>query len=460
MSMKLEYNLENIGNIDKASITIKQLTIIAGENSSGKTFVTKSLYTVLNSIYQNHLYYKLSSQFTRIISRFRYLDRELGTLSKKDLEFQEKNSLDLEKIELFIDEIYKCNFEEQDIIITKNIDFLIDYRQYVKSYFEDRLKTKKFQKNKHLIRHINSFILGFEGILLNRVEIITDSIASSLEVGLKKNFQVTKLSSIINYNSNKKLKLGISNLGKIEVDKSEEISFDFTAQGIQQIQKVQNIVFFDSPVYVKIRKAIEKKNKLRVYNPFEDDDKYLKGYPDYIDNLYNFIDEEYIDIADFSLISQEIQEKILGKLDISRSGDITYIDDKGNKIPLSLTAMGISNIGLIDLLLRNNIINKGSFLIMDEPEVHLHPQWQVFLAQILYKIAKSGANIIIATHSLDFLKAFENILKEENKLAEDIIAINKMPYDKEFSKLSELEKIGIVLDDLSRPFYNLYMQDI
>jgi len=54
MGMHFTYTLENIGNIDKASISIKPLTIIAGENSSGKTFVTKTLYTVLNSIYKKH----------------------------------------------------------------------------------------------------------------------------------------------------------------------------------------------------------------------------------------------------------------------------------------------------------------------------------------------------------------------------------------------------------------------
>ncbi len=129
-------------------------------------------------------------------------------------------------------------------------------------------------------------------------------------------------------------------------------------------------------------------------------------------------------------------------------------------MPLSLTAMGISNLGLIDLLLRNNIINKGSFLIMDEPEVHLHPEWQVTLANILYKIAKQGANIIIATHSLDFLKQFEVLLKDENENASDIIAINNMPFDEEFTKLSELEKVYTVLDDLSKPFYDLHIQDI
>jgi len=82
------------------------------------------------------------------------------------------------------------------------------------------------------------------------------------------------------------------------------------------------------------------------------------------------------------------------------------------------------------------------------------------LAKILYKIAKQGANIIIATHSLDFLKAFEVLLKNENENAEDIIAINKMPFNKKFSTLSEIDKVDIILDDLSRPYNELYLQDI
>ncbi len=333
MGIKLQYNLENIGNIDKASIIVKPLTIIAGENSTGKTFVTKSLYTLLDSVYKNH--------------------------------FAEES---LDKI---------------------------------------------------------------------------------LDIGFKKNFQITNLKSLINQNQQNNLKLSLDTIIKIEIDRNQNINSS------NQFLIKKNIIFFDSPVYIKIRKALQKcKNRFE-----KDDDKYLKGYPQYLDQLYEYIDKEYIDMADFNLISQEIQEIIKGKLEVSNSGDISYTNNN-NTIPLSLTAMGISNIGLIDLLLRNNIINKGSFLIMDEPEVHLHPEWQVVMAQILYKIAKNGANVIIATHSLDFLKAFENILKEDEKIAEDIISINKMPYQEDFLELSELEKVGIVLDDLSKPFYDLYMQDI
>jgi len=336
MGMKLKFDIENIGNIDKASVTIKPLTIIAGENSSGKTFVTKGLYTILDAI--------------------------------------------------------------------------------------------------------------------NKKSISKEPFPRLLDIGLKKNFQIINLNSLIRQNQDNNLKLSLESLVQIKINKNQNIDITLNRDNIKNIE---NIIFFDSPVYIKVRKALEK-----THSYISDEDKYLKGYPQYLDKLYDYIDKEYIDIADFDEISKEIQAKISGKLEVSKRGDINYTDKDNNTIPLSLTAMGISNIGLIDLLLRNNIINKGSFLIMDEPEVHLHPKWQVFLAQILYKIAKNGANIIIATHSLDFLKAFENILKEDGEKAEDIIAINQMPYDEKNLELSELEKVGLVLDDLSKPYYDLYMQDI
>ena len=450
MSMKLKYNLENIGNIDKASIIIKPLTIIAGENSSGKTFVTKSLYTLLDSIYKNHFLDALITNFKKLKRSFLEFKNISLKLSKKDLEFQDYFNKYLEEIQFFIIEIKECEFEKQDLLIPIYREKFDKFDNKIESYLKDKLHTKEILNNNK----------EFINIIKNRFEIVVEGISSSLDIGFKKNFQITNLLDIINKNQLKNLKLSLDNFGEVEIDKHQKMEFNFTSDCINQIQSIENIIFFDSPVYIKIRKALEKNKNTLSFLFDNENDKYLKGYPQYLDKLYNFIDKEYIDIADFNLISQEIQEIIKGKLEVTNSGDINYKDEYNNTIPLSLTAMGISNIGLIDLLIRNNIINKGSFLIMDEPEVHLHPEWQVIMAQLLYKIAKSGANIIIATHSLDFLKAFENILKKEEEKAQEIISINKMPYKKNFLELSELEKVGIVLDDLSKPFYDLYMQDI
>jgi predicted ATPase len=457
MGMQLNYTLQNIGNIDNASITIKPLTIIAGENSSGKTFVTKTLYTMLNSIYKNHFLNALTQVHQEIYIEKSFFDDTLNVPAKIDLEFNDKFEQFLDEGFSLIEKISTSNFNEEDRILEKNRDKFISFVNKAKTHFEGRLTRQRFQKHTEAIEDIINALDKFIYILNNRREIIINSIDSELKVGLKKNFQITNLKRLVQQSKDSS-KLKLDDIGAIEIDKDDTLSFTFDATGIENIQNVKNIIFFDSPVYIKIRQALEKQDFQSTSKRLQE--KYLKGYPEYIEELYDFIDKEYIDVADFDDISKDIQQKISGKLEVSKSGDINYTDNNNHTIPLSLTAMGISNVGLIDLLLRNNIINKGSFLIMDEPEVHLHPQWQVFLAQILYKIAKNGASIIIATHSLDFLKAFENILKDKHEKAEEVIAINKMPYDEEFTKLSELEKVGIVLDDLSRPFYDLYMADI
>jgi predicted ATPase len=459
MGMKLQYNLENIGNIDKASITIKRLTIIAGENSSGKTFVTKSLYTILNSVYQDHFSNKIINKYIHLKHAYSNFYENLIKPSSIDKGFEEKMLIYESEIYKVIFELIEVPFEEEEKVISNNYKIFDTFEKSIIEYFSERLKLKKFQKYIHDIEVILNHLNDFTNMIKDRREIVIESIDMSLARGLKKNYQITDLKSLINRKNNQKLKLSIDTIGDIEVDLKSKLTFNFEGQGIEKIQKIENIVFFDSPVYIKIRKALES-NQRNSFLRLKDEENYLKGYPEYLDKLYSFMDKEYIDVPAFSEISNEIQNIILGKLDVTKSGDINYTDNQNNTIPLSLTAMGISNIGLIDLLLRNNVINKGSFLIMDEPEVHLHPEWQVFLAEILYKIAKAGANIIIATHSLDFLKAFENILKEENEIAEEIIAINKMLCAESFLEKTELEKVGIVLDDLSRPFYNLYMKNI
>ncbi len=458
MSLNLKYTLKNIGNISNATVTIKPLTIIAGENSSGKTFVTKSLYTILNSIYKDHFSEQLISKFQLLNQHYLEFFDELSKPAKIDIAFNEFYLDSTDKIKIVIAKLNKAFFEEQVKILDDNITIFTSFYQRAEEYFQDRQEIKKFKKYTEEIDNILLSSSKFYYIINNRRDLVIDNINSSLNSGFKKNYQITNIQSLIKRNQKENLSISLEEIGNIEIDSKSNINFNFDTKGIQKVQSVENIIFFDSPVYIKIRKALEKSNNNFFSFLNTDDDKYLKGYPEYLEQLYTFMDKEYIDIPDFNEISKEIQEIISGKLNITKSGDILYSDNHGNIIPLSLTAMGISNIGLIDLLLRNNIINKGSFLIMDEPEVHLHPKWQVALANILYKIAKSGANIIIATHSLDLLKAFQVILKNDFETANDIIAVNKVPFSEGFSNTNEIDKINEVLDDLSKPYYDLYTQ--
>ena len=54
-------------------------------------------------------------------------------------------------------------------------------------------------------------------------------------------------------------------------------------------------------------------------------------------------------------------------------------------------------------------------LILDEPESHLHPEWQNILAEIIVLIVKEfDTHVLLTTHSPNFLMAIEAFSKKHN----------------------------------------------
>jgi predicted ATPase len=56
-------------------------------------------------------------------------------------------------------------------------------------------------------------------------------------------------------------------------------------------------------------------------------------------------------------------------------------------------------------------------LIIDEPEVHLHPKWEIEYAKIIVELSKLGVYILISSHSPYFLKALRKY-SQDDEIAE------------------------------------------
>ena len=66
---------------------------------------------------------------------------------------------------------------------------------------------------------------------------------------------------------------------------------------------------------------------------------------------------------------------------------------------------------------KNGSINDKTLLIIDEPEVHLHPQWIVEYARILVLIHKYiGCHIFISSHNPDMIQAICYISEKQDVL--------------------------------------------
>lgn len=104
-------------------------------------------------------------------------------------------------------------------------------------------------------------------------------------------------------------------------------------------------------------------------------------------------------------------------------GDLTVSEDGGNysyrtselngTLEMSNLSTGIKSFIILKTLLRNGSINDNGVVILDEPEIHLHPEWQLKFAEVIVLIQKEfGVNILLNTHSPYFLNAIEVYVKK------------------------------------------------
>lgn len=84
------------------------------------------------------------------------------------------------------------------------------------------------------------------------------------------------------------------------------------------------------------------------------------------------------------------------------------------KIPLNVSSSMVSQIAPIVLFLRY-LDDRNKNIILEEPEIHLHPSMQSKLVSEIVNLVATGYRVIITTHSEFFVSALSNeIIKSEN----------------------------------------------
>ena len=105
---------------------------------------------------------------------------------------------------------------------------------------------------------------------------------------------------------------------------------------------------------------------------------------------------------------EKLIKEILGGEIKKENGELFFVRENGFKSHMKNTSSGVKQVAIIQTLLNNKELEPNSFLIMDEPEVNLHPEWQIKFAKILVLLVKElDLSIYIASHSPFFIEAIE-----------------------------------------------------
>jgi len=343
----MELQLKNIGMIKEANVKIDGLTVIAGENDTGKSTVGKALYMCLKTHYEGGVFWKM------------FLNKD--------------SEIDYKKIES-----YQSNNP-------KSLDHFIYLPQYI---FKNDIQST------------------FHCVLSSQNKITSFSIIENLL-----EFSPVKLNKEINFNP----------------------------------------IFIETPLvwnftdFFRDIAQIESQYRLELDYPYLMKDLNFKFH---IKSASNGID---IKKKMTDLMGGEFKKDEMGKY---------YFDKQGQRIELVNTATGIKYFGIFQVLSQNNYLNENTVLVLDEPEVHLHPKWQLEMAKIIVELVEQGVKIVVNSHSpymIEALKRYSEVEEIEDKTNFYLAEGGYIEYQDSLENI--FEKLTFPLRELKKLKMEKYLND-
>lgn len=392
---RMTLEIQNFGAINEAKIDINKINIIAGQNATGKTTSSKLLYCLLASVSSDGSYLadgSIKDHFNPLLQNL------IGTIHKDYPEEANKLfklSMDLTDIrpmikrpESVVKEIYYEVIDTLQGLKFKNREFYNEELNQIKNLLEmddnsiyvEIIKTLlkiEFDGNNQIINNFNDSIIKFHG-QNNECEF-----------------------------ENKICHKGKKIMGELSDDylnciKINEISYIETPY----ILDFMNAVDYDFIDYFSKQKPSLFHQKLLMKKLRDNSSK---------QNVYDEVINERI-----IYFQEKISKIIDGNFKFDSNSNDFQLERNGKSFTIKNTSSGLKQLGLIQLLLENRKLLPNSYLIMDEPEVHLHPEWQLKLAEIIVLLAKDlNITVYINSHSPQFIEAIE-VYSENVGIKDDV----------------------------------------
>ena len=397
--MILEIN--NIGKFNNAKIEINGITVIAGPNNTGKSTIGKFLFCIFSAFY--NLNKKAETEKIEYCNKF-----ILENLFYKKLSFADR----LKKIFLFDGQI----LDSLDIEDIKLIDRI---ENVAKNEFDLKVSKTEIKEIIEEIKHtIEAPIEEYANNILQQV--------------IKTEFK----DQLINVNHR---------IGRAKLHLSNEIyNFEFKGKKVN-IEKafygITDVIYIDDPYIIDNGYEIHRK----FFNPntpyrFKAG-THQRNLQNQFYNISNISDNAY-EMISYSKKMHNIYSLLFTavKGDFKEYNDKLAFEEKGNNKPIYLPNLstGLKTFVILKKLIDNLVIKEKDLIILDEPEIHLHPEWQLILAEIIVLLQKElNLHILINTHSPYFLQAIE-VYTAKYLLAD------KVKYY--LTKFNEKDKYAIVVD--------------
>ena len=379
----IQLDIENVGIVKNASIEVDGITVIAGMNGTGKSTVSKSLFAAMNA---------------KKKLRDKILDDKSDEIRECLVEWISSNA---------------CSYSEKGLFLAYSVSTWLSCL-----LFENFMKEIETDNNKKIaeIRHIISHGCEEQGLVIHDFNNISEKIHEIFE---------RKIDDYVEYFVEQYFqdvfKKQINFVGSLEIAtihfRQEE---DKERNGYYCSMQENYIVEYAGTYKEQRAKAvyIDTKSVLDIFDMCQlEDDFYIDQYATHNAELFQQIEREnkltFSEAqqakSSVAIIKRIVENVTHGKLVENSHREMEFYDQNINgKIEFSNLSSGLKIFVLLQKLLENYSLRSGDVLLIDEPEVNLHPEWQVLLADIFVQMYKElNIRMVINSHSPYFIRAIE-----------------------------------------------------
>jgi hypothetical protein len=373
----MKVKIKNLGILKQAEFSLGNLTIICGGNNTGKTYATYSLFGFL------------------------YTWRRLLMLPKFGL----KEKID----QLLSDGVISLDLQEYvqqcESILTTGCQRYVRQIPEVFAANEERFKNVDFQIE-----------LNFDNIQFKKKYERKISTATLEIISISKPEDEPYL-SITLLTETEKINLPVHFLEDIIYDSIQDIIFSqfFPRPFIASAERTGAAIFRKELNFARNR-LLEEISKNSNFDPTEllfnvsqDYALPVKENVDFTRQIETIVKKTSFIAENHPSILEDFADIIGGQYMITSNDELYYIP-KGKKLRLSMDESSSAVRSLLDIgfYLRHEA-RIGDLLIVDEPELNLHPENQRRIAKLFARLINIGIKVFITTHS-------DYIIKEINTL--------------------------------------------
>ncbi len=416
----MKFKIKNFGNIKEAEIELKNLTVFVGENNTNKTWTAYLIYVFLSKEFilrsKENFYKDYLEKLQNTENTFNYSIEEYIKIKEQTLK------------------------ELAPLFIIKNL------RNFSINLEFSKEETKTLEKE--LMEGIDKINSMNEN--KRRAFLIALKEGDKYELLNKLKFSIILEKFLILIGNKKENNLEPFN---IPAERKAIIQFaNLITLGEKNINELRSLI-------LELLKTEGDKINLQEILQIFDTGSFQYNYPKPVIDFKDFVSRLSLLKEKANPLNRELlrlfENSILeGKIHIDQTGKLIYHMNNQNDLDVSISSSMVKSLSGIDIYLKYRA-EKNGLVIIDEPEMNLHPEAQVKLIEFLTIMANKGIKVLITTHSpyivdhlINLIEGYYSEKKDKEKLFWQPKYIKSGSYD-----LIKPSDIFISKDDVSVYFF-------